>query len=206
MFVAGLRTTGGVGVTADLHLEDLQGRAVGGLEQVVQNLAALRFRIVDQQPAVAAATADGADAVERPTGRRAVDGDRGRGLGRRGIRERDTGGREDDPDHRRDCSPRATKSDCSPPATKSDCSPRTAKRWSRSGHGAWSFGSVAAADRTEPSNGRAGRERTVVVHGAKTAGARGFIRRRHADPRSENAIAGMTASPQNMARMLREHS
>ena len=85
MLVAGLGADGGVGVAADLHLEDLQRGAVAGLEQVVQDLAALRLRIVDQQPAVAAAAADRADAVEGPPARRAVDGDRGGRLRRRRV-------------------------------------------------------------------------------------------------------------------------
>ncbi len=82
--VAGLRPTGGVGVTADLHLEDLQGGAVAGLEQVVEDLAPLRFRVVDQQATVAPAAADRADTVERAAARRAVDRDGCGGLGRGG--------------------------------------------------------------------------------------------------------------------------
>ncbi len=85
VFVAGLGAVGGVGVAADLDLEDLQRRAVARLEQVVEDLAALRLRIVDQQPAVAAAAADRPDAVESATRRGSVDGDR---VGREGGRRR----------------------------------------------------------------------------------------------------------------------
>ena len=70
---------GGVRVAADLHLEDLHRGAVARLEQVVEDLAALRFRVVDQQPGVAAAAADRADAVEGPAARGPVDGDCRRG-------------------------------------------------------------------------------------------------------------------------------
>src|SRR5206468_1313522 len=83
--VRGFGAVGGVGVAADLHLEDLQGGAVAGLEQVVQDLAALRFGVVGQQPGVAATAADRADAVERAATLRTVDGDRCRRSGRRGV-------------------------------------------------------------------------------------------------------------------------
>jgi hypothetical protein len=46
-------------------------------EQVVQDLRALTRRVVDEQPGVAAAAADRADALEGRTGVSAVDDDRG---------------------------------------------------------------------------------------------------------------------------------
>jgi hypothetical protein len=75
--------TGRVGVAADLDLEDLHGRAVPGPEEIVEDLGTLRFRVVDQQPAVAPAAADRADPVERTAGGVAVDRDGRRrpGLG-----------------------------------------------------------------------------------------------------------------------------
>ena len=76
--VAGLGPVGGVHVGPDLDLEDLDAGAVVGLEEVVEGLAALRLGIVDQQARVAAATADGADAVEDTTGAGGIDDD---GLG-----------------------------------------------------------------------------------------------------------------------------
>jgi hypothetical protein len=51
-----------VAVAAHVVLELLQGGAVAGLEQVVQDLAALRLRVVDEQPGNVAAQR--ADAVE----------------------------------------------------------------------------------------------------------------------------------------------
>jgi hypothetical protein len=83
---AGLRTVGGVRVPADLDLEHLHGRAVPRLEQVVQHLRPLRLRVVDEQPAVPATTADGADAVKHPTIGRAADRDGGSRRRRRGLR------------------------------------------------------------------------------------------------------------------------
>jgi hypothetical protein len=80
--VAGLRPAGGVGVAADLDLQYLQRGAVAGLEQVVEDLTALRLRVVDQQATVAPTAADRADAVERAAAGRAVDRDRRRGLRR----------------------------------------------------------------------------------------------------------------------------
>jgi hypothetical protein len=89
---AGLRAVGGVGVPADLDLEYLHGRAVAGLEQVVQHLRPLRLGVVDEQPAVPAAAADGADAVEDPTAGRTADRDRGTGRRLRGCRAESSGG------------------------------------------------------------------------------------------------------------------
>jgi hypothetical protein len=40
---------GGVGVPADLHLQDLQVRPVAGLEQVIQDLLLLGGRVIGQQ-------------------------------------------------------------------------------------------------------------------------------------------------------------
>ena len=82
---ARLRAVGGIGVSADLGLEDLERGAVAGLEQVVQDLAALRLGIVVQQTGVAAPAADRADAVERPPRAGAVDRDAGAHPGR-GVR------------------------------------------------------------------------------------------------------------------------
>lgn len=79
VLVAGLGAVSGVGVAACLDLEGLERGAVAGLEQVVEDLAALRLRIVDQQPGVAAAARDRAHTVEGPARAGAVDGDRGRG-------------------------------------------------------------------------------------------------------------------------------
>ena len=62
--VAGLGPVGGVHVGADLDLEDLHAGAVVGLEEIVENLAALRLGIIDEQARVAATAADGADTVE----------------------------------------------------------------------------------------------------------------------------------------------
>ncbi len=78
---AGLGAVGGVGVAADLQFQHLQGGAVAGLEQVVQQLAALGFRIVHQQAGVAAAAGDRADPVEGEARLGAVDGDGGGGGG-----------------------------------------------------------------------------------------------------------------------------
>src|SRR6185369_2742854 len=94
VLVAGLGAAGRVGVTADLDLEQLHRRAVAGPEQVVEELGALRLRIVEEQPAVAAAPADRTDAVERAAGRGAVDGDRGRRRGGGGGEGDDGGGRQ----------------------------------------------------------------------------------------------------------------
>ena len=79
---AGLRPVGGVGVAADLHLQDLQVGAVAGLEQVVVDLLLLRGRVVGQQPGVAAPAADRPDPVERPAALGAVDGNAGARRGR----------------------------------------------------------------------------------------------------------------------------
>ena len=46
---AGLGAVGGVYVSANLHLETLQGCPVAGLEQLVENLAALRFGVIDEK-------------------------------------------------------------------------------------------------------------------------------------------------------------
>ena len=48
VLVAAFGAVGGVGVAADLDLEDVQRGTVSRLEQVVEDLAALRFRIVDE--------------------------------------------------------------------------------------------------------------------------------------------------------------
>ena len=74
--VRGFGAVGGVGVAADLDFEDLQGGAVAGFEQVVQDLAALWFGVVGQQAGVAAAAGDRADAVEGAAALGTVDGDR----------------------------------------------------------------------------------------------------------------------------------
>jgi hypothetical protein len=76
--MAGLGAVGGVHVGADLNLEDLNVGAVVGLEEIVEDLAALGLGIVDEQARVAAAAADGANAVEDLTRAAGVDCD---GLG-----------------------------------------------------------------------------------------------------------------------------
>ena len=81
MHVAGLGTVGGVHVCADLDLEDLDAGAVVGLEEIVENLAALGLGIVDEKARVATAAADGSDSVEDAAGTGCVDDD---GLGWRG--------------------------------------------------------------------------------------------------------------------------
>jgi hypothetical protein len=82
-----LGAVGGVGVPADLQLQQLQPGSVTGFEEVVQDLRLLGRRVVRQQPRVAAAAADRADAVERTAALAAVHGDgRGRGPCRSGAR------------------------------------------------------------------------------------------------------------------------
>ena len=71
--VRGFATLGRVGIAPDLNLEHLQGGPVMRLEQVVEDLAALRLGIVDQQPGSGAAAAGGADAIEHFAGRSTVD-------------------------------------------------------------------------------------------------------------------------------------
>ena len=89
VLVALLGAAGRVGVAAGLDLEDLHGGTDAGLEQIIQDLGALRLRIVEQQPAVAAAAGDRADAVEHATGGIAVDRDGGRDLVGVGLLRRD---------------------------------------------------------------------------------------------------------------------
>ncbi len=71
--VGGFGALGRVGVAADFNLENLQRSAIIGLEQIVQNLAALRFWVIDQQARSAAAAADRAHAVKLQPGARSVD-------------------------------------------------------------------------------------------------------------------------------------
>src|SRR5436190_23159090 len=63
---ARLRAVGGVGVAADLHLEDLQVRPVTRLEEVVEYLLLLGGRVVGQQAGVTAPATDRPDPVEGP--------------------------------------------------------------------------------------------------------------------------------------------
>jgi hypothetical protein len=94
VLVAGLGAVGGVGVAADLELQQLNRGAVAGLEQVVEDLGALWLGVVDEEAGVASAAADGADAVERASDDAAIDGDvRGcRGRGCRDGQYADRGG------------------------------------------------------------------------------------------------------------------
>jgi hypothetical protein len=48
--MTGLRAVGGVGVTSHFNLQVLKGCTVIRFEEVVQNLASLRLRVIDQQP------------------------------------------------------------------------------------------------------------------------------------------------------------
>ena len=65
--MGGLAAAGGVLAAADLHLEMLEPGAEFGLEQKVQDLAALRLGVVREQPR-GGARADGADALEHAPG------------------------------------------------------------------------------------------------------------------------------------------
>ncbi len=80
---ARLAAGAGVGVTADLQLEDLQRRAVARLEQVVQDLAALAGRVVHEEPRVPAAAQDGPHPVIDPAAVAAVHRDPGDRQGAR---------------------------------------------------------------------------------------------------------------------------
>ena len=66
MHVARFGAVGRVHVRANFHLENLHTRAVVRLEKVVQNLAPIRLRVVDQQPGIPSAAADCAHAVKDP--------------------------------------------------------------------------------------------------------------------------------------------
>jgi hypothetical protein len=56
-----IRPAGQERVAADLDLKDRQGRAGPAFEQVVQNVAALKFDVADHLHRVTAAAGDGAD-------------------------------------------------------------------------------------------------------------------------------------------------
>jgi hypothetical protein len=74
MHVTGLRTVGGVGVAAHFNLEVLKGCSVVRFEQIVQDLAPLRFGIVDQQPG-GGSGADPSDPLENSTAPGTIDFD-----------------------------------------------------------------------------------------------------------------------------------
>jgi len=71
-----LRTVSGVGVAADFNLEVLKGSSVVRFEQVVQDLAPLRFGVVDQQPR-GGSGADPSDPLENSTAPGTIDFDFG---------------------------------------------------------------------------------------------------------------------------------
>jgi hypothetical protein len=64
--VAWFGAVGGIGVAPHFNFQVLQRRAVIGLKQVIQNLAALRFRVVDQQSRRGPG-ADSADPLKDPS-------------------------------------------------------------------------------------------------------------------------------------------
>src|SRR5690348_9584642 len=59
----------------------MQAGSVVWLEQIIENLTAVGFGIVDQETRVASASTNGPDAVESTTGAMAVESDRGRNPG-----------------------------------------------------------------------------------------------------------------------------
>jgi len=78
-----LGAIGGIYLAANLNLEMLQRRAVAGLEKVIENLAPLWLRVVNEQAGRRART-DRAQAVKRASRVVRVEGDCGTERGDRG--------------------------------------------------------------------------------------------------------------------------
>jgi hypothetical protein len=74
--VGALGAVGRLGVAADLDLQDLQRRAELRLEEDVEQLAALRLLVVDEQPAGGAAAGEAAEAPEPARARERESGQR----------------------------------------------------------------------------------------------------------------------------------
>ena len=66
MHMARFGAVGRVHIRANFHLENLHTCAVVRLEKVVQNLAAIGLRIVDQQSGIPSAAADCSYAIKDP--------------------------------------------------------------------------------------------------------------------------------------------
>ena len=77
MHVRRLSALRGLRVSADLHLKDVDGRAEAGLEEIVEDLTALRLRVVGEVTRGRTPSTQSADAVERQT-----EGDGRHGVGR----------------------------------------------------------------------------------------------------------------------------
>jgi hypothetical protein len=80
------------GLLASTYLQDLQGRAVVGLEKIVQDLGPLRFDIVDKQAGGGAAAGEAADAIEGFGGAGLVDDEVGGACGAEQRRRKYSGG------------------------------------------------------------------------------------------------------------------
>ncbi len=87
MHVAKLGPLGRIAIPGYFDIELRHVRPEVGLEQVIENLAALRLDVVSEQDRRGAAAAHGSHPVERAPGPRTVDGD---GL----VRGRDSAPRE----------------------------------------------------------------------------------------------------------------
>ncbi len=78
--VGGFAAASGILATADLDLQMLEAGAEARLEEIIEDLAALRFRVVGKQPRGRART-DGPDTLEHAAGRRRIKRDDFRGVG-----------------------------------------------------------------------------------------------------------------------------
>ena len=74
--VGGFRTLRAVLVAADFDVQDLQRCPEFRLEEVIEDLAPLRFGIFDREPGGFASAADSPDPVEPPAFAHAIDRDR----------------------------------------------------------------------------------------------------------------------------------